>query len=187
METPPPSSSASGPSAPGVWGQPPSPPPPPTTWEAPPEETGPAPGYAYGGFGERLMAYILDIVIVTAIIVAIGIVGGLVTMAGARGDNGLLAGSGILLIIVAAFVVSIVYFPYFWAKGGQTPGMRPFGLRVVRDRDGGPVSAGSAILRLIGYWIDGLVFYIGYIWIFIDKRKRGWHDLIAGTVVVKKV
>lgn len=26
---------------------------------------------------------------------------------------------------------------------------------------------------------------IGYIWIFIDKRRRGWHDLIAGTVVVK--
>ena len=29
------------------------------------------------------------------------------------------------------------------------------------------------------------VFYLGYIWIFIDKRKRGWFDLIAGTVVVK--
>ena len=46
-------------------------------------------------------------------------------------------------------------------------------------------SAGAAILRLIGYWISAIVFYIGYIWIFIDKRKRGWHDLIAGTVVIK--
>ena len=64
--------------------------------------------------------------------------------------------------------------------------MRIFGLRVVRDRDGGPISVGQAILRLFGYWIDGLVFYLGYIWILIDKRKRGWHDLIAGTVVVKR-
>ena len=39
--------------------------------------------------------------------------------------------------------------------------------------------------RLIGYWISGIVFYLGYIWIFIDKRKRGWFDLIAGTVVIK--
>jgi uncharacterized RDD family membrane protein YckC len=187
VETAQPSSSPSGSSAPGGWGQPPSAPPPPTTWEAPPEEVGPAPGYAFGGFGERLIAYILDIVIVTAVIVAVVILGGLVTAVGAVGNYGLLAGGGILFIIVAAFVVSIAYFPYFWAKGGQTPGMRPFGLRVVRDRDGGPISGGSAILRLIGYWVSGTVFYLGYIWIFIDKRKRGWHDLIAGTVVVKKL
>ena len=44
---------------------------------------------------------------------------------------------------------------------------------------------GTAILRLVGYWISGAVFYIGYIWILIDKRHRGWIDLIAGTVVVK--
>jgi uncharacterized RDD family membrane protein YckC len=44
---------------------------------------------------------------------------------------------------------------------------------------------GSAILRLIGYWVSGAVFYIGFIWIFVDKRRRGWMDLIASTVVVK--
>ena len=80
---------------------------------------------------------------------------------------------------------ALVYFPYFWAKDGQTIGNRQMGIRVVRDVDGGPVSMGPAILRLVGYWISGVVFYIGYIWIFIDKRRRGWFDLIAGTVVVK--
>jgi uncharacterized RDD family membrane protein YckC len=29
------------------------------------------------------------------------------------------------------------------------------------------------------------VLYLGYIWILIDKRRRGWHDLIAGAVVIK--
>ena len=43
----------------------------------------------------------------------------------------------------------------------------------------------AAILRLVGYWVSGFVFYLGYIWIFVDKRKRGWFDLIAGTVVIK--
>jgi uncharacterized RDD family membrane protein YckC len=187
VETPQPSSSPSEPSAPGGWGQPPSAPPPPTTWEAPPEEVGPAPGYAFGGFGERLLAYLLDGIVNFVAIVVIAILGGLVIGVGAVAGSALLAGTGAIVTIVAIIVVPLVYFPFFWSRGGQTPGMRPFGLRVVRDRDGGPVSASSAILRLIGYWIDGLVFYLGYIWIFIDKRKRGWHDLIAGTVVVKKL
>ena len=64
--------------------------------------------------------------------------------------------------------------------------MRPFDLRVVRDRDGSSIGWGTALLRLVGLWVAAAVFYIGYIWIFIDKRRRGWQDLIAGTVVVKK-
>lgn len=187
METPQQSGIGSEPSPAGGWGQPPAAPPPPTTWEAPPEEAGPAPGYAYGGFGERLVAYIVDVLITAAVIVAVAVVGGLVTAAGAAGGNAFLAGSGILLILTAAIVVSLAYFPWFWARSGATPGMKLFGLMVVRDRDGGPISAGQAVLRLIGYWVNGIVFYIGFIWIFIDKRKRGWHDLIAGTVVVKKL
>jgi uncharacterized RDD family membrane protein YckC len=62
--------------------------------------------------------------------------------------------------------------------------MRPFS-RVVRDRDGGRIGWGTAFLRLVGLWVAAAVFYLGYIWVFIDKRHRGWQDLIAGTVVIK--
>ena len=62
--------------------------------------------------------------------------------------------------------------------------MRATGIRVVRDRDGGQVDGGAAILRLIGFWISGSVFYLGYIWVLIDVRRRGWHDLLAGTCVI---
>ena len=34
-------------------------------------------------------------------------------------------------------------------------------------------------------WINNLLFYIGFIWILVDKRRRGWHDLIAGTCVIE--
>jgi uncharacterized RDD family membrane protein YckC len=64
--------------------------------------------------------------------------------------------------------------------------MKPFGLVVVRDADGGPVRIRTAILRLVGMYVASTVFYLGFIWIFIDKRRRGWHDLIAGTVVVHR-
>ena len=155
-------------------------------WQIPEPEPGPAPGVAFAGFGERLVAYIVDAIIVGVVILAVSIVGGLVIAGGAAtGGAGAVIGGG-LFLVVAILVVSLGYFPFFWARDGATPGMRMFGLMVVRDSDGGPISGGQAILRLIGYWISSLVFYLGYIWIFIDKRRRGWHDLIAGTVVVQR-
>ena len=122
------------------------------------------------------MAYIVDVIIVSVFVSLLALLSVVLIVA-----VPILS----ILPIVAVIVVPFVYFPYYWARSGQTPGMRMMNIRVVRDRDGGPVTGGQAILRLIGYWVSGFVFYLGYIWIFIDKRKRGWHDLIAGTVVVE--
>jgi uncharacterized RDD family membrane protein YckC len=166
-------------------GQPPAPTP--VSWQSPPEPAGPAPGVQWAGFGERLVAYIIDgfVLALVFVVLSVFLVGGL--LVGYRAGEGLgpVAVSGAVLWFVVLFVVSIAYFPYFWARGGQTPGMRVFGIRVVRDQDGGPVTGWIAILRLLGYWVSGFVFYIGYIWILFDARRRGWHDLIAGTVVIK--
>lgn len=135
------------------------------------------PSIALGGPGARLVGYIVDILITWAAIFALFIVFGLLAAA-----LPILGGIGLVL---SFFLVEFAYFPYFWAKSGQTPGMKMMNIKVVRDADGGPISVGQAILRLIGYWISGAVFLIGYLWIFVDKRQRGWFDLIAGTVVVK--
>jgi uncharacterized RDD family membrane protein YckC len=147
----------------------------PTQW-TPPEVDGPAPGVAFGSPGARLIAYVVDIIIqfgVSTIIFVASVILGAIFL-----PIGLIAG-------LAGFLFLLLYFPYYWQKSGQTPGMKMLSIKVVRDRDGGPVSWGQAILRVFGYWISGLVFYLGYIWIFIDKRKRGWHDLIAGTIVIE--
>lgn len=156
-------------------------------WQAPEYVPGPAPGFEFGSAGERLIAYIVDVLIASFLVILIVILAGLVAGAGAVGGSGVVAAAGVIVILLAVLIVPFAYFPYFWATSGSTPGMRMFGLRVVRDSDGGPIGAGEAVLRLIGYWVSGFVFYIGFVWILIDKRKRGWHDLIAGTVVVKKL
>ncbi len=93
---------------------------------------------------------------------------------------------GFVLLVLAMFLIVFAYFPFFWARGGQTPGMRPFGLVVVRDKDGSRIGWGAAWLRLLGMYVASSVFYLGFIWIFVDKRRRGWHDLIAGTVIIKR-
>jgi uncharacterized RDD family membrane protein YckC len=149
----------------------------PTQWEGPPTEAGPAPGVEWGTPGSRLVGYIIDMFVVVGAVLTMAF---LAVILGALG-LGILTG----LILFISIFVPIIYFPYFWKSSGQTPGMKMMGIRVVRDRDGGPLGWGAAILRLIGYAISSMVFYIGFIWILIDKRKRGWFDLIAGTCVIK--
>ena len=166
-------------------GQSSAPPPGSTGWQMPDEPAGPAPGILFGGFGERLLAYIVDALIVGFVVGLVAAFGGISLGLGIAGDSGLAVVTGIFILIVAV-IVSVGYFPWFWVRDGQTPGLRLLGLRVVRDVDGGPITGMQALLRLIGYWISGAVFYLGYIWILIDKRKRGWHDLIAGTVVIRQ-
>jgi uncharacterized RDD family membrane protein YckC len=148
----------------------------PGSWVAPEPVIGPAPGVEFAGHGARLVAYIVDTLIQG--ILSLGLF--VVSLIAAAVFPPLA-----LLGVLCWIAIAIAYFPYYWATRGQTPGMKMMGIRVVRDADGGPITAGQAFLRLVGYWVSGFVLYLGYIWIFIDHRRRGWHDLIAGTVVVK--
>jgi uncharacterized RDD family membrane protein YckC len=149
-------------------------------------DIGPAPGVRFAPHAGRLIAYIVDGFILGILTAIVSVVLFAVIGAAAASDN---SGAAIGTAFIWLFVVllmSLAYFPWFWWKGGQTPGMRIFRLRVVRDADGGPISGGAAILRLFGFWVSYIVFYIGFLWILIDKRRRGWADLIAGTCVIEQ-
>jgi uncharacterized RDD family membrane protein YckC len=128
-------------------------------------QAGPAPGLVYGGFWIRFVAYVIDAILV-GIVYSVAFA--------------ISAALGVLV-----YVAALVYFPVCWAVLGQTIGMMPFGLRVVRADDGGKITWTNAILRLIGFVISAIFLYIGLIWAAFDPRKQGWHDKIGGTVVIK--
>ncbi|HYN48068.1 MAG TPA: RDD family protein [Candidatus Nanopelagicales bacterium] len=180
-------------------GPPPASPPaaPQAPWPPPAETAGPAPGVQFAGHGARLGAYILDAILVGIVatvlllIIMIPVLGALVGTAGSDGeiDSGeagaVVASVGLFILgAVVIGVFSLLYFPFFWARGGATPGMKVAGIRVVNDRDGSRIGWGPAILRLIGWWVSAAVFYLGFVWILVDSRRRGWHDLLAGTCVI---
>ena len=183
--------------------QAPAPPPPPgypaQAWPGPVEPVGPAPGVQFAGHGARLGAYILDALLVGFVTTAVFVILMLVAFGSVEwsidangdlvaGDTAAAAGAfGLFLLgVLLITVLALLYFPFFWARGGATPGMKVAGIRVVNDRDGSRIGWGAGLLRLIGFWVSSAVFYLGFIWIFIDKRRRGWHDLIAGTVVIEQ-
>jgi uncharacterized RDD family membrane protein YckC len=151
----------------------------PPAWNAAPAPPpGPSAGVRYGGFWVRVVAYILDGIITFVIAAALTpLFGG--TMFPTRPEEMDFTGSGISLL------VGLVYFVAFWSWRGQTPGMMPFNMTVVRADDGGKIDWVRALLRYVGLIISFLVIFIGVIWVAFDSRKQGWHDKIAGTVVVR--
>lgn len=153
-------------------------------WQGAGEELGPAPGVRFASPMSRLIAFIVDYFVVGIVVGLLALVLLTIAAIAAASDSDTIAAITAILFVGAFFVVSLGYFPYFWMKSGQTPGMKLFKIRVVRDADGGPITGTSAVLRLIGYWISNAVFWLGFIWILVDKRRRGWHDLLAGTVVI---
>ena len=163
-----------------------------TGWEAPSEPAGPGPGVQFAPYGDRLVAYILDGIIIGVFVIVATVIAAIVLGTGLSGtrENPTVspaAAGGFVAIIVVVIVIATAYFPWFWLRGGATPGMKRFRLRVVRDSDGGRITGGAAVLRFIGMWVSSAVFYLGFAWILFDARRRDWHDLIAGTVVVKDV
>lgn len=140
----------------------------PAGWAPQPQQVGPAPGLVYGGFWIRLVALIIDwiiLIVVNFICSAIGIsaLGGL---------------------------IALVYIVVCWGVLGQTVGMMPFQLRIVRAADGGKLTWGNVAMRIVGWIIEALLCIVvigilGFIWAAFDARKQAWHDKIGGTVVVK--
>jgi len=112
------------------------------------------------GFWERMGAGFLDLVLV-------GVVGAMV------GGPPL------------AFLVWLAYFAGMWTWKGTTVGGIVLGLKVVR-MDGKPVTLAVGLVRALGGAFSIMVIFLGILWIAWDREKQGWHDKLAGTVVLKQ-
>ena len=83
-----------------------------------------------------------------------------------------------------ALLVTLAYFAGMWAWKQTTIGGIVIGLKVVRI-DGRPLTIVTAIVRALAAVFSVIVMFFGFLWIGWDVEKQGWHDKIAGTVVVK--
>lgn len=134
------------------------PPPPPTSSTLP----GPR-----AGFGERLVAALIDTILLWVVDAILFVV---------------LRGVGYGLGIVIAFA----YYGFFeGGPAGQTIGKRVMNIRVVRaDSSGQELGWATALVRYLCRILSGIPCLLGYFWMLWDKDQMTWHDKLSQTVVV---
>ncbi len=120
----------------------------------------------YAGFWIRFLAWIIDFFI----LLILGIVPAL-TVEGLAG-------------FLLQLAVGVAYRVGFWSAKGATLGQMAVGVKITTV-DGEPIDFGRALLRYIGYLASAIILLIGFLMIAFTREKRGLHDHIAGTVVIK--
>ena len=76
-------------------------------------------------------------------------------------------------------------FILFWMIKSATPGKMLFHAYIVDAKTLGKASPMQNVIRYFGYFLSTIPFCVGFLWIAFDKRKQGWHDKLAGTLVIK--
>jgi uncharacterized RDD family membrane protein YckC len=145
--------------------------------------------YQYAGFWIRVVASLIDSIILGVVnsilqftllrpMLGVGELennpAALMAAAGAVGMMGLLG-----------MVLGCAYESVFVSQMGATPGKMALGMKVVRP-DGSRVDLGRAIGRYFAKLLSALILLIGYIMVGFDSEKRGLHDMICDTRVVRK-
>ena len=73
---------------------------------------------------------------------------------------------------------------WFWRRYGATPGKMAVSARIVDAASGGAPTLARLVTRYLAYLVSALPLFLGFVWIAIDRRRQGWHDKIARTMVV---
>jgi uncharacterized RDD family membrane protein YckC len=143
--------------------------------------TAPAEELEYVGFWARVGASLIDTVLVLLLIVPLysAFVGSPLDLEPPSGSAE--ATANILISYVGPAVAVIL----FWIARQATPGKMAIHARIVDARTGQPLSVRQALVRYVGYFVSTVPLCLGLLWVAFDTRKQGWHDKMAGTVVVR--
>ena len=149
----------------------------------------------YGGFWIRVIAAIIDAVLVRVVvhpIAAIFGIGGLAVsgLGGGGLEHAFGHGAGLPLMIFGGGVLAALTIGAGWlyealmesSSYQATLGKMIFGMKVT-DLYGNRISFGRATGRHFAKILSGLILCIGFIMVGLTERKQGLHDLIAGTLV----
>jgi uncharacterized RDD family membrane protein YckC len=144
----------------------------------------------YAGFWIRLWASFIDSILVAVIIWPIvSAVYDVETTDLPIGDTGSLLLESFkpqgTLDFLLSWVFPAVAVIVFWIYRAATPGKMLVRAKIVDANTGAPPSTGQCIGRYLGYYVSIFTFFLGFLWIAFDPRKQGFHDKLAGTVVVR--
>jgi uncharacterized RDD family membrane protein YckC len=133
----------------------------------------------YVGFWMRVFASIIDTLILVVFIglVAFAVYGMQYVRLSSEGKT-------LMFDLLVQGLLPALAVIVFWRYRGATPGKMLISAKIVDAETLGTPSTGQLIGRYFAY-IVSCIFMLGFIWIAFDKRKQGWHDKLAGTVVIQ--
>ena len=132
------------------------------------------------GFMRRFLAVLIDtIMFFLFITVPVTLTMGSVLIA----SNGEVNWLNVTLGYVLPFILTI----WFWQKYLGTPGKMLLGIQVVDFNTGAKPSITKSVVRYFAYILSILPLFLGFIWIIFDKNKRGFHDYLSGTAVIRNM
>ena len=149
--------------------------------EAAPAAPGGAPAKAveYVGFWKRFVAFLIDTFII--LVVTVPLILAIYGREYVERAAGAFAGFWDFVIQVVLPAVAVIVF---WRYRGATPGKMAISAKIVDARTFKAPATGRLVVRYFAYIVSMLPLFLGFVWIGIDRRKQGFHDKIAGTVVV---
>lgn len=135
----------------------------------------------YAGFWIRFAASLIDTVLLLLLITPLmHWVYGEVYWSS---DDFLLGGWDLVLNWICPLIATVA----FWVYRSATPGKMALKLEVLDADTGHRLTPSKSVIRYLAYYISAIPLCLGFIWIAFNGKKQGWHDLIANTVVVRKV
>ena len=137
------------------------------------------PELEYVGFWARVGAALIDSVLLLAVITPV--------LYWFYGPSYFLEGNAVhgAVDVLLNWVLPAVAVIVFWVYRQATPGKAVIGARIVDAATGEKPSTGQLIGRYFAYYVSTIPFLLGFVWVAFDRRKQGWHDKLARTVVVR--
>jgi len=135
----------------------------------------------YAGFWIRVGATIIDSILLILLITPI--------LTSIYGSSYWLSGEVVqgFWDFTFSWVFPAIAVIVFWFYKSATPGKMALKLKIVDASTGGKPSVGQLIIRYLGYYVSSIPLFLGLIWVGIDRRKQGWHDKLANTVVIRNL
>jgi len=142
----------------------------------------------WGGFFRRALAFLVDvamIVLLVSIMNALSYIGYKVGLSAYGRSINLQNSTPLFVFLTFAWVgLATVYFVVFHGMEGKTIGKWLLGLRVVGAERRG-ITYRQAFLRSLGTVVSVAPLGLGFLWIIWSREKRGWHDFLARTWVIR--
>ena len=135
--------------------------------------------FQYAGFWLRVVAAIIDSILIIVIVIPVLLV---IYGKGYFSSGKFIAGPADFLLNWLFPAIAIIVF---WYYKSATPGKLAVSAKIVDARTGEKSGTKQLIIRYLGYYISSIPLFLGIIWVAFDSRKQGWHDKIAKTVVVR--